>query len=151
MGIINTAAINSTTFAAANPTWAEIVAMESAISADNADMSRMAYLTTQALVGHFKTTEKFSSTGQTIWTDGREHGQGVVNGYRCLSSGNITAGDVILGDWSQLLMGFWGGVELDADPYGTNFLKGSTTVRVLADVDFALRTPVSFCVSNDTV
>ena len=35
-GIANTSGINTTTFAAANPTFAEIVAMESAVANDNA-------------------------------------------------------------------------------------------------------------------
>ena len=37
------------------------------------------------------------------------------------------------------------GIELDADPYGSNFLKGSVTVRVMADIDINVRHPGAFC------
>lgn len=149
IGVVNQTGINAQSFVAANPTWAEVTGMEALIAADNADVSSMAFLVTPAMVDHFKVTEKFSSTGITIWSDGREHGQGVVNGYRCLSSGNVPSGSVILADWSQLLIGMWGGIELAADGGGTNFLKGSVTVRVLADMDIAVRHPVSFCVGSN--
>src|SRR6056297_554484 len=67
-GISNQSGINApTAFAAANPTFAEVVAMESAIAADNADEGTMAYVCRPDMRGHFKSTEKFSSTGMTIW------------------------------------------------------------------------------------
>ncbi len=74
-----------------------------------------------------------------------------MNGYRCLNSKNVTASYMILGDWTQLLIGMWGGIELDADPYGTNFLKGSVTVRVFADIDFGVRHPEAFCIGSENV
>jgi len=43
-GIANTSGINTTTFAAANPTWAEIVAMESAVANDNALTGSLGYI-----------------------------------------------------------------------------------------------------------
>ena len=51
----------------------------------------------------------------------------------------MTSGYILLGNWQHLLVGFWGGIEIMADPYGSNFLKGSVTVRVLADVDINVR------------
>ena len=58
---------------------------------------------------------------------------------------NMPTGYILLGRWSELLVGFWGGIELDADPYGSNFLKGSVTVRVMADIDINVRHPGAFC------
>jgi hypothetical protein len=58
---------------------------------------------------------------------------------------NMPAGYMLLGNWQHLLLGFWGGIEIDADPYGSNFLKGSITVRVLADVDMNVRYAGAFC------
>lgn len=144
-GILNTSGINTQSFTAADPTYEELVGMETAISDDNAEVERMAYLTTPAMVEHFKTTPKQGSgvEGNFIWDEG------AVNGYRCLATKNVATGKVILGDWEQLFIGFWGGIEIDADPYGTNFLAGSVTVRVLADVDFGVRHPEAFCVGSN--
>jgi hypothetical protein len=55
-------------------------------------------------------------------------------------------GNVILADWSQLLVGQWGGLELAADGGGSNFATGSVSVRAIMDIDFAVRHPEAFCV-----
>ncbi|MDO8864043.1 phage major capsid protein [Haliea sp. E1-2-M8] len=141
-GIINTTGINTTTYAVSNaPSFADVVGMETLIAADNADTERMVYLTDPTVFASLKTTPKQGSgvEGNFIMQGNR------VNDLRCFRTANMPPGYVILGDWSQLLVGFWGGIELDADPYGANFKKGSVTVRILADVDFNVRQPAAFC------
>jgi hypothetical protein len=58
-------------------------------------------------------------------------------------SNQVTAGDVFFGNFADLLVGMWSGLDLMVDPY-----SGSTagTVRVVAlqDVDVAVRNAVSF-------
>lgn len=146
-GVLNMSGINALDFAAANPTFAEIVAMETLIADDNADDGTLAYLTTPSLRQALKTTPKQGSgvEGNFVLEGG------MVNGFRCLSSKNVTASYMILADWSQLFIGMWGGVELDADPYGSNFLKGSITVRILTQMDVAVRHPEAFCIGSENV
>lgn len=138
-GIKNISGINTKDFAATNPTFAEIVGMESEVAADNADVGTMAYIFNAAMRGALKTTEKASSTGQFVFEP-----NGTVNGYRAEVSNQIAAGDVFFGNFADLILGFWSGVDLTVDPYA-----GSTsgTVRVIAlqDVDIAVRNAVSFC------
>jgi len=139
-GILATTGIGSTTYPNTNfPQFTDIVALETSIATANAD-GRLAYLTTPLLAGKLKTSPRQLSgaEGNFIWQSS------MMNDLPAFKSGNMTAGYVLLGDWSQLLIGFWGGIEIDADPYGSNFLKGSVTVRVLADVDFAVRHPGAF-------
>ena len=136
---------NTQDFAATNPTYAEIVGMESLITADNADVGSMAYITTPALFGGFKTTEKASGTAQFIYEPG-----GTVNGYPVRRSAQVEAGDVWLGVWSEMIMGFWSGLDIQIDPYTQN-TKGAVRVLVFQDVDVQVRHPESFCRGNASV
>lgn len=144
-GIKNQTGVNTTTFAAVNPTFAEIVAMETAVANDNADIGALAYAFDPTFRGHFKTTEKFTSTGMTIWEPGD-----TVNGYRAGVTKQVVAGDVFFGNFADALVGMWGGLDVLVDPYAQS-LKGAIRVIVHQDVDEAVRHPDSFCISNDGV
>lgn len=137
--------INTKDFAAATPTFAEIVAMESEVAADNADVGTMRYLVNAAMRGGLKSAEKFSSTGQTIWEPGN-----TVNGYGTEVSNQVASGDVFFGNFADLILGFWSGLDLTVDPYAG---ATSGTVRVIAmqDVDIAVRNAVSFCYGNGSI
>lgn len=141
---INTAVgLNTVNFGADAPTFAEIVAMESEVAADNADVGTMAYLVNARGRGVLKTTEKASSTGQFIWEAGN-----TVNGYRAEVSNQVAsasaAHDYWFGNFAELIMGMWSGLDLTVDPY-TGALAGTTRIIAMQDVDFAIRHPESFC------
>ena len=143
LGVTQVSGINVEDFAAATPTYAELIAMESRIAADDADAEGMKYLVNALMRGHCKSTEKFSSTGQVIWEPGNS-----INGYGAVVSNQLTDGDVIFGNWNDLMIGFWSGLDLMVDPYA---LATSGGVRVIAlqDVDVAVRHAESFCFGND--
>lgn len=141
-GLKNQTGINTRDFAATNPTFAELVGMESEVAADNADVGNMRYLLNPAQRGSFKTTEKFSSTGMTIWEPGN-----TVNGYATEVSNQITAGDVFFGNFADLMIGFWSGLDLTVDPYA-GATSGTVRVIALQDCDIAVRNAISFCYGN---
>lgn len=138
-GVKATSGVNTKDFAATTPTFAELVAMESEVAADNADIGTMTYLFNPAQRGALKTTEKASNTAQFVWEPGN-----TVNGYRTEVSNQVTAGDVFFGNFADLLIGFWSGLDLTVDPY-SNSTSGTVRVVALQDVDIALRNAVSFC------
>lgn len=137
--------INTKDFAAATPTFAELVAMESEVAADNADVGTMAYLVNAAMRGALKSAEKFSTTGMTIWEPGN-----TVNGYRTEVSNQVATNDVIFGNFSDLIIGFWSGLDLTVDPYA-GATSGTVRVIALQDVDIAVRNAVSFCYGNAAI
>lgn len=141
-GILNTTGVNTTTFAAANPTFAEVVAMETALRNDNVNSESLAYILPSAINGALKTTEKATGTAQFV-TDGRS-----MNGYRTVVSNQGTAGNVYLGDFSDLLVGMFGTMDLTVDPFSLS-TTGSVRVVALQSIDTAVRHAQSFCVSND--
>jgi HK97 family phage major capsid protein len=139
-GIKLQSGINTKDFAATNPTFAELVAMESELAIDNADIGTMTYLFNPAQRGALKTTEKSStSAGQFVWESGN-----TVNGYRTETSAQVTAGDVFFGNFADLLIGFFSGLDLMVDPY-SNSTSGTMRVVALQDTDIAVRNAVSFC------
>ena len=143
-GIANVTGINApTAFAAAVPTWAEVVAMESAIAVDNALMGQTGYAINPSLAGSLKTTPKIAGYPEYIYRGGK-----TLNGHRVAVSSQITNGDVFFGNFADLIIGMWGGLEILVDPY-THSLSG--TVRIVAhqSVDVCVRHPVSFAFNND--
>ena len=145
LGITNYTGVNSQSFTTAgSPTFAELVNMETKIALQNADVDSMAYVGNAALRGYAKTTLKFPGVNgsQTIWEPGN-----TVNGYRTEITNQIATGDVIMGNFADLLIGMWSGLELLVDPYSGS-KKGRIRIVVFQDVDFALRRTQSFCVGR---
>lgn len=147
LGIANHTGINAVAFAGVQPTYAELVAMETQIALDNADVASMAYVGNAAFRGNAKTTLKFPGVNgsATIWEPGN-----TVNGYRTEITNQINTGDVFMGNFADLLVAMWGGLELLVDPY-SNSKKGRLRVVVFQDVDFALRRTQSFCLGRKPV
>ena len=137
--------INTVDFAANQPTYAELVNMETQINADNADIGAFGYLTTSAIYGGMKTTEKASSTAQFVLEPG-----GTVNGYPIVRSNQVESNDVFLGIWNQMLMGMWGALDLQVNPYALD-KSGGVRVTAFQDVDIAVRHPEAFCRGNNTL
>lgn len=138
--------INTVDPVAATPTYAEVVAMESAIAADNADIDAMAYIVNANMRGALKSALKFSAAGSdTIWEPGN-----TINGYRAEVSNQIAANDLFMGNFADLMIGFWSGLDLMVDPY-SNSTSGTVRVVALQDVDIAVRNAVSFCYANTAI
>jgi len=142
-GIANTSGINTTTFAAANPTWAEIVAMESAVANDNALTGSLAYICRPADFGTLKTTEKATGTAQFVVSP-----DNTMNGYNVIRSNQATSGDFYFGNFADLLIGMYGGLDITVDPYALS-TSGGVRIVALQTVDVAVRHAVSFCKSSD--
>lgn len=147
LGLVNYTGVNGVAFAAANPTHAEIVQMETEIASDNADINSMAYVCNAKLRGYAKTTPKFSSGSSvaaagTIWEPGN-----TMNGYNAEVTNQIATGDVIFGNFADLVVGLWGGLDLTVDPY-TLSTSGGLRIVAFQDVDFVLRRTESFCVGR---
>ena len=138
-GIINQTGVNSIAVADAGmiPTFAEAVAFETAIAVDNADVSTMAYVTGPAIRGALKVAPKDAGSGIMLWENNE------VNGYKAVATNQIPVTNFIMGDFSQLLIGMWGVLDVNPDT-ATNAASGGLILRVFQDVDIAVRQPVAF-------
>lgn len=156
-GILATSGIGDVAGGAngAAPTWANIVELESDVAIANADVGSMGYLTNAKVRGKLKTTSKVSGQNGFIWEDG------MLNGYTAAVSNqvpsNLTKGSsgavasaIIFGNWSDLIIGQWGTLDLMVDPY-SNSTSGTVRVVALQDVDIAVRHAVSFSAMLDAL
>lgn len=147
-GINSTAGINSVVLSdngvATNiPSFAEIVEMESAVAQANALRGNLAYIMNSSMRGSLKTTEKASNTAQFVVEPG-----GTVNGYTNIVSNQVTTGDAFFGNFADLLVGFWSGLDILVDPYA-GATAGNVRIIAMQTCDVAVRHAESFCVARD--
>lgn len=140
------------------PTWGNIIDLETAVATANADVGGLAYLTNTKVRGKLKQTQKFTGTnGVPVWGEG----EAPLNGYRAAVSNqvpsNLTKGSatgicsaVLFGNFADLIIGMWGGLDLMIDPY-TSSTSGTVRVVALQDVDVAVRHVESFAVMLDAL
>lgn len=157
-GILSTAGIGSVAGGTNGliPTWANIVDLESAVAVANADVNALGYLTNAKVRGKLKQVQKVATYGDGfIWDDG------MVNGYNTGISNqvpsNLTKGTasgicsaIIFGNFADLIIGQWGGLDLMVDPY-TGSTAGTVRVVALQDVDVAVRHAESFAAMKDAL
>jgi HK97 family phage major capsid protein len=146
-GIKNYDLMNGVDFAAQQqPTFKELVQMETEIAVDNADVNSMAYLANPRFRGHAKTTPRFGTgTESTIWEQGN-----TVNGYRTEITNQIEADDMFFGNFADVLIALWGGLDITVDNSSLS-LSGGTRIVVFQDADVALRRVESICYGSHLV
>ena len=141
-GITNTSGINTVSLSsAAAPTFAEMVSMETAVRVDNALLGDLAYIVHPTNYGTLKTTEKATNTAQFVAVNDE------INGYRAVVSPQLTANNYVFGNFNDLLIGMFGGLDIVVDPY-TSSSSGTVRIVALQSVDVAVRHAVSFCAAS---
>ena len=144
LGLKLTTGIATEDFSADAPTFAEVVAMESDVATANALMGSPVYLMNAAMRGNLKTTKKDAGSGIFLM-EGTE-----VNGYRGVLSNQVASGDLWFGNFADLIIGYFSGLDLMVDPY-THSTSGTVRVVAMQDVDIAVRHPESFSRGNNTL
>lgn len=156
VGILNTTGIGDVAGGANGlaAAWSHIVDLETAVAIDNADIGSLRYLTNAKVRGKLKQTEKAASTAQFIMAEGGE-----LNGYEAMITNQVPSNLVkgasgavcsasIFGNFADLLIGMWGGLDLTVDPY-SNSTSGTVRVVALQDIDLAVRHAESFAAMQD--
>lgn len=150
------------------PTWAGVLAFIEAIEIDNADEGALGWATTPQAVRRLRSTLKVPmDAGAGYIMEGPRE----LAGYP-LSSSTVVPSDMevgsptgglgsppvaignalIFGNWSDLLIGYWGAVEILVNPYeATAYAKGNVMVRGLLTGDVAVRHPESFAAAQDVL
>ena len=164
-GILNTSGIGSvvggTTGGAI--TIDHLIDLETKVKTANAPEDALAYLVNAKTVGALKKLK--STTGQYLWSDnpmGQRSGTpGSINGYNVAvsnqmpSDGTKSTGTglstLVFGDWSELIIGEWGTLEILPNPYGAGFNSGSVDIRALQTIDIGVRHAASFAAMTDAI
>ena len=140
-GVLNVTGINSVDFSTdGKPSFEEVIQTYEAILTDNFQISDLTWLCTPAGWTHFKKTPRQSggAEGNFILQNGR-----VADEAMLIVTNQLPAGSHLLGDFSQLIMGSWGSLDVIVDPY-TQARKHNIEVTANAYIDFAVRQPAAF-------
>ncbi len=135
--------------------WSHIVALETAVALVNADIGSLGYLTNAKVRGKLKNTLKSAGAPAYCW-EGAE-----VNGYKAAVTNavpsNLSKGTsvencsaIIFGNWKDLLIGSWGGLDVVVDPY-TLADKSELRIIVNSFADAAISNPASFSMMKDVL
>ena len=157
-GILNTSGIGAVSLGVngAVPTYDNLVELESAIANVNADTGSLSYLTNSRMRGRLKRSVRFGAgTDTPLWSDDNR-----VNGYAAYMSNNmpsnLTKGTgtnlsaMLFGNWQDLLIGLWGGLDLLVDPY-TLSDRGRVRISAFMSADIQVRRPASFAAIIDAI
>lgn len=137
------------------PTFGNMVDMETELAEVNADLGSLAYLTNSKIRGLLKQTLMSDGVSGYIWSKNE------VNGYPAYASNfvpkNLTKGSaaskcsaIIFGNWNDVQILGWGGMDIIVDPYT---LADDAAMRVVMNTyhNVFVPRPESFVLIKDAL
>lgn len=116
-------------------TYKDIVAMEKNLEDANV-RGDIRFIVSPSAKADLKTTEKGNS--DNFLMEGNE-----LNGYPVMCTSAVTGKGVIMANWSDLVIGQWGGIDLVVDPY-TQAANGKVRLVINAYFDAKPRRAAAF-------
>jgi HK97 family phage major capsid protein len=150
-GVVNAPGVIAETL---TPTWAQVLEFPADIQVANADIGSLGWAMAADAQKKLRSTVMVSSTDSAMIMAAPDSlaGYPVQTSTLLTMSDTATSSIVIFGCWSQLLVGYWSGVDILVNPYeSTAYLKGRVLMRVMCDVDVAVRHGQSFAWAAMTV
>ena len=148
VGILNVVGIQTGSLATLS--WAAIVALLEKLGLEN--------INPNAVVTHAKAATKLQTTikdsvagGEYLMQGGRVAGlPAYVTNQLEAKTGTPDKGRVLVGDFSQMVIGEWGATEVLANPYAAGYYeKGDVQLRIMHTMDAVVRHPKAFVVADD--
>lgn len=144
----------------AAPTLTHIINLEREVDVDNALMGNLHYLFSGKVRAKLKSTARVASSDSMMILDDRM-GINNLNGYTygvtnacpdTLTKGSSGAvcSAIIFGNFADLIIAFWGGIEFLINPYSLD-TTGLTRINAAAYYDSGVVRPVSFAAMLDAL
>lgn len=141
----------------------QLIQLERAVDVANALNGSLYYLTNAKVVSKLKQLK--TAYGEYLWTPAEGNTvagtPGGINGYPCMRSNqvpsNLTKGSgsslsaLIFGNFSELVIGMWGALEILPNPYGSGYTAGSVDIRAMQTCDIAIKHAASFAAITDII
>lgn len=145
LGIVNTTGLSTaaTHTSGGTFTWGQAIDYESHVEDSNALMGRCAYVMRPADKAVAKATVRDSGGGGFVWDNNQ------INGYPAFSTNQLTsgAGGTLFGNFSDLIVADWDGMDVVVDPY-TLSLSNQVSIVITTLTDIGIRHPASFAIST---
>lgn len=133
-GITATSGIGSVT--GTSLAYAGVLEFQTDIAAGNVMPMAGGYVTTPAVAALMMQRVKFSSTASPLWEGNIWDGS--MCGFPAMSSNQMAAATMLYGDWSKVVVGEWGVLEVSVNPFA-NFQAGIIGIRAMYSMDVGLR------------
>lgn len=157
-GLAGTTGIGSVTMTAGKPTHANLVSFWEKVYSANAAGEGMKYIGSPAVKALLCKTLDLTEVKNGKSGDSEAIVGGVGAGYLCSRDGKVEGYDFLMsglcnakklyfGNWSEMLLCFWSGVDMTVDPY-TYSSKGAWQVSAFQDCDVVVRHPGAFAVGT---
>jgi HK97 family phage major capsid protein len=115
------------------------------LAAANVMPLRGGYVTTPAVAALMIAEVLYANTASPAWVGNVWNGS--ILGFPAMSTNQVAAATMYFGDWSKLVVGEWGVLEIDTNPYAS-FAAGIIGVRALYSVDVGVRLPAAFTIAS---
>lgn len=140
LGIINRTGVQTALALPAD--WADVLAMEQQLNALN--ITPTGWYTTPGVMSTLRGTLKEAGLPGYVGEGGK------IGDLPAHVSNAAPSATAILGDWSQIILGQWGDVEILVNPYAeTAYRRGGVLVRAMMTVDVGVRHEQAFVVAPD--
>lgn len=131
-------------------TFANMVAMESEVETDMALYENMSYILSPKARGVLKSTLRAANVAEGFIMD-----KDFVNGYKTFVTSGMASGlqegsdehGIVFGNWNDLVIGQWGGLDITVDPY-TQAKEGMIRLVINAYFDAKVRRETSFAIGS---
>lgn len=159
-GVLNVPGIHTRSMGANGGaiTWAAITALAAMVKGANAAADSLGWLTNHKVEGAMQSTPRVAGTETMILSP--DEAEPVIARHRARFSGNVPAdltkgtgtglSALIFGNWSDLLIGQWGGVDVIVDD-ATEAHKGNVRIAAHSEWDIAVRHAEAFGAITDIV
>lgn len=139
-GISGTAGIGGVT--GTSLASAGVIEFQTDVASSNVEPMRGGYVTTAAVAGLLMTRPELPTTGtERLWKGNIWNGS--LFDFPAMTSNQLTAASMIFGDWLEVVVGEWGVLEVEVNPYA-NFQAGVIGVRAIYSMDVGVRRPFAF-------
>lgn len=142
-GIIGTSGVGSVTGTSFD--YADILEFQTDVASANVVPVAGGYVATPTVAGLAMARSRFSSTDTPLWEGNLWDGR--MAGFPAMSSMQVPTGDLLFGDWSTVVVGSWGVLEVAVNP-AANFQAGIIGIRAMYSMDVGVRHPAAFSLAT---
>ena len=146
-GMLNTTGINTETYSSAIA-YADLANALSTLATDGIPLNAISWVVNPAEFASLQVKDKGTDTGQFLLETESNPDDinqvGTMLGYPCYVSDSVPSGEVLLCRGQHSALGFFGGLELDVNPF-QDFQKGVIGIRAIQDFDFQVLNANSIC------
>ena len=145
-GILGTSGINAVSNGGTEVDFANFVSAISELGADSVDLSNLKLIVNPANLDNLVTAVKYSSTDSPILdmkaeADGRI---GTFNGYPVFVTNAVTVDNYIMGDFRELAIASWGGIEISKNDFYDD-RRFISSLNAIMSFDAGLLEPKAMC------